>query len=224
MKQLKIIIKARDIVENCISFIDVNYTDTILRGNQYFDIIQKNLIVKNNCSTPLTIPARILFSQVDNQSSTFNALIKRTTIAPGTTINLPVYYNGIYKGLLNTLTYNFKLINTNITYIINTVNNDTPGTITDLTFELNNRTTRVFVMSDFTTIYNDPDGNQIAFVIIEGGVSHIYYNNIPYVSGTEVPVADIVAGKLKTVAPDQNAGIVYISTLKIKDDNNNIII
>ena len=111
----------------------------------------------------------------------------------------------------------------NITYSINTSNNDLPGSIGNLTLESGNRVNRPFTVADFTNIYSDPDGNQIAFVIIEGGVGHIQYNNAPYVSGTNVPIADVAAGKLVAIAPNQNAVAVYISTLKVKDDNNLII-
>lgn len=223
MKQLKIIIKARDIVENCIVVLDTVYTDVILRNHQYFNSTQKSLRVKNNCATALTLPARTLFTQTDNNGSTFKGTINNTLIGAGATVNVPVYYNGEYKSNIFTATYNFTLVNTYITYSINTSNNDLPGSIGNLTLESGNRVNRPFTVADFTNIYSDPDGNQIAFVIIEGGVGHIQYNNAPYVSGTNVPIADVAAGKLVAIAPNQNAVAVYISTLKVKDDNNLII-
>ena len=223
MKQLKIITKRKDTVDLCIDIIGNNYVDTIVRDFAYFDVVQQSLTVKNNCETELILPARTLFVQQDANGSTFKATVKNTVIPVGASIEIPVYYNGVYKGDLSTVLYTFTLLNTNINYRINTSSNDTLGTITDINLISSNRVNRTFSLNDFTSHFSDPDEDTIKSVIIEGDVSYLLLNGISYTQGTKISASDINTGKLVAKAPNQNDAKTYLTTYKIEDSKNKII-
>ena len=61
-----------------------------------------------------------------------------------------------------------------------------------------------FLLTDFTSKYNDIDGNALDGVIISGGTSNFVLQGLPLVSGTEITPTQISSGYLKYVSPNVN--------------------
>lgn len=218
-------IKGKDTLDKCI--IPVNnttYLDSINKSFDYVDHSQYSITVNNGCGTAFVLPAQVLFTQVDNLGSTFEASIKDTVIPANTTIQVPVYYNGIYNGVQTDPTYTFVLNGVTINYKLLIIIPDTLGSIVEFTINLGNRVDRVFTPSDFTTHFTDPNGDTIVKVYLLGDVNTITFNNAPYVANTPVTMQDIQLGKLKHVAPNIDpynsvTGLYY----KVEDNLGNII-
>ena len=225
MKTLTLKIKGIDTISNCIKVINTStYTDTITKNQQYNNVSTKSIKVVNNCNKEFLLSGKTLFAQQDNLGSTFTASINDTIIGANATIDIPVYYNGVYKGTDISPVYTFTLNGYNITYNLNINIPDTLGTINDFTISLNNRQNYTFKVSDFTSHYSDVDGDTISSVYFYGNVNNLRYNNIGYVENTEVPISDIQAGKVTFIAPNQDVLSSININYKVKDNKLNIII
>ena len=225
MKTLTLKIKGIDTIGNCIKVVNTStYTDTITKNQQYNNVSTKSIKVTNNCNKDFLLSGKTLFIQQDNLGSTFTASINATTISANTTVDIPVYYNGVYKGTDISPVYTFTLNGYNITYNLNINIPDTLGDINDFTISLNNRQNYTFKVLDFTSHYSDIDGDTISSVYFYGNVNNLRYNNIGYVENTEIPISDIQAGKVVFNAPNQNALSSININYKIKDNKGKIII
>lgn len=225
MKTLTLKIKGINTIGNCIKVVNTStYTDTITKNQQYNNVSTKSIRVVNNCNTDFLLSGKTLFTQQDNLGSTFTASINATTISANTTVDIPVYYNGVYKGTDISPVYTFTLNGYNITYNLNINIPDTLGDINDFTISLNNRQNYTFKVIDFTSHYSDIDGDTISSVYFYGNVNNLRYNNIGYVENTEIPLSDIQAGKVVFNAPNQNALSSININYKIKDNKGKIII
>ena len=225
MKTLTLKIKGINTIGNCIKVVNTStYTDTITKNQQYNNVSTKSIRVVNNCNTAFLLSGKTLFTQQDNLGSTFTASINDTTISANTTVDIPVYYNGVYKGTDISPVYTFTLNGYNITYNLNINIPDTLGDINDFTISLNNRQNYTFKVIDFTSHYSDIDGDTISSVYFYGNVNNLRYNNIGYVENTEIPISDIQAGKVVFNAPNQNALSSININYKIKDNKGKIII
>ena len=225
MKTLTLKIKGIDTIGNCIKVVNTStYTDTITKNQQYNNVSVKSIRVVNNCNKDFLLSGKTLFTQQDNLGSTFTATINDTTISANTTVDIPVYYNGVYKGTDISPVYTFTLNGYNITYNLNINIPDTLGDINDFTISLNNRQNYTFKVLDFTSHYSDIDGDTISSVYFYGNVNNLRYNNIGYVENTEIPISDIQAGKVVFNAPNQNALSSININYKIKDNKGKIII
>ena len=225
MKTLTLKIKGIDTLGNCIKVVNTStYTDTITKNQQYNNVSTKSIKVTNNCNKDFLLSGKTLFIQQDNLGSTFTATINDTTISANTTVDIPVYYNGVYKGTDISPVYTFTLNGYNITYNLNINIPDTLGTINDFTISLNNRQNYTFKVLDFTSHYSDVDGDTISSVYFYGNVNNLRYNNIGYVENTEIPISDIQAGKVVFNAPNQDALSSINISYKIKDSKGKIII
>ena len=225
MKTLTLKIKGINTIGNCIKVVNTStYTDTITKNQQYNNVSTKSIRVVNNCNTAFLLSGKTLFIQQDNLGSTFTASINATTISANTTVDIPVYYNGVYKGTDISPVYTFTLNGYNITYNLNINIPDTLGDINDFTISLNNRQNYTFKVLDFTSHYSDIDGDTISSVYFYGNVNNLRYNNIGYVENTEIPISDIQAGKVVFNAPNQNALSSININYKIKDNKGKIII
>lgn len=224
MKTLTLKIKGIDTIGNCIKVVNTStYTDTITKNQQYNNVSTKSIRVVNNCNTDFLLSGKTLFTQQDNLGSTFTASINATTISANTTVDIPVYYNGVYKGTDISPVYTFTLNGYNITYNLNINIPDTLGDINDFTISLNNRQNYTFKVIDFTSHYSDIDGDTISSVYFYGNVSNLRYNNIGYVENTEIPISDIQAGKVVFNAPNQDALSSININYKVKDNKGKII-
>lgn len=225
MKTLTLKIKGINTIGNCIKVVNTStYTDTITKNQQYNNVSTKSIRVVNNCNTAFLLSGKTLFTQQDNLGSTFTASINDTNIGANATVDIPVYYNGVYKGTDISPVYTFTLNGYNITYNLNINIPDTLGDINDFTVSLNNRQNYTFKVIDFTSHYSDIDGDTISSVYFYGNVSNLRYNNIGYVENTEIPISDIQAGKVVFNAPNQNALSSININYKIKDNKGKIII
>ena len=225
MKTLTLKIKGIDTIGNCIKVVNTStYTDTITKNQQYNNVSTKSIKVTNNCNKDFLLSGKTLFIQQDNLGSTFTASINATTISANTTVDIPVYYNGVYKGTDISPVYTFTLNGYNITYNLNINIPDTLGDINDFTISLNNRQNYTFKVLDFTSHYSDIDGDTISSVYFYGNVNNLRYNNIGYVENTEIPISDIQAGKVVFNAPNQDALSSININYKIKDNKGNIIL
>ena len=224
MKTLTLKIKGINTIGNCIKVVNTStYTDTITKNQQYNNVSTKSIRVVNNCSTTFLLSGKTLFIQQDNLGSTFTASINDTTILANATVDIPVYYNGVYKGTDISPVYTFTLNGYNITYNLNINIPDTLGDISDFTVSLNNRQNYTFKVLDFTSHYSDIDGDTISSVYFYGNVSNLRYNNIGYVENTEIPISDVQAGKVVFNAPNQDALSSININYKVKDNKGKII-
>ena len=225
MKTLTLKIKGIDTIGNCIKVVNTStYTDTITKNQQYNNASVKSIRVVNNCNKDFLLSGKTLFTQQDNLGSTFTASINATTISANTTVDIPVYYNGVYKGTDISPVYTFTLNGYNITYNLNINIPDTLGDINDFTISLNNRQNYTFKVLDFTSHYSDIDRDTISSVYFYGNVNNLRYNNIGYVENTEIPISDIQAGKVVFKAPNQDVLSSININYKIKDSKGKIII
>ena len=225
MKTLTLKIKGIDTIGNCIKVVNTStYTDTITKNQQYNNASVKSIRVVNNCNKEFLLSGKTLFTQQDNLGSTFTASINDTTISANATVDIPVYYNGVYKGTDISPVYTFTLNGYNITYNLNINIPDTLGDINDFTISLNNRQNYTFKVLDFTSHYSDIDGDTISSVYFYGNVNNLRYNNIGYVENTEIPISNIQAGKVVFNAPNQDALSSINISYKIKDSKGKIII
>ena len=225
MKTLTLKIKGIDTIGNCIKVVNTStYTDTITKNQQYNNVSTKSIKVTNNCNKDFLLSGKTLFTQQDNLGSTFTATINASTISANTTVDIPVYYNGVYKGTDISPVYTFTLNGYNITYNLNINIPDTLGDINDFTISLNNRQNYTFKVLDFTSHYSDVDGDTISSVYFYGNVNNLRYNNIGYVENTEISISDIQAGKIVFNALNQDALSSINISYKIKDSKGKIII
>ena len=225
MKTLTLKIKGIDTIGNCIKVNNTStYTDTIIKNQQYNNVSTKSIKVINNCNKAFLLSGKTLFIQQDNLGSTFTASINETTIGANATVDIPVYYNGVYKGTDISPVYTFTLNGYNITYNLNINIPDTLGTISAFTITLNNKQNYVFKVLDFTSHYSDVDGDTISSIYFYGNVSNLRYNNIAYIENTEIPISDIQAGKVVFNAPNQDALSSININYKVKDNKGKIII
>lgn len=225
MKTLTLKIKGIDTIGNCIKVVNTSsYTDTIIKNQQYNNVSVKSIRVVNNCNKDFLLSGKTLFTQQDNLGSTFTATINDTTISANTTVDIPVYYNGVYKGTDISPVYTFTLNGYNITYNLNINIPDTLGTIRDFTVTLSNKQDYTFNVLDFTSHYYDVDGDSISSVYFYGNVSNLRYNNIGYIENTEIPISDIQAGKVIFKSPNQDIMSSININYKVKDNKGKIII
>lgn len=225
MKTLTLKIKGINTIGNCITVNNTSsYTDTIIKNQQYNNVSIKSIKVVNHCNKEFLLSGKTLFTQQDNLGSTFTASINDTNIGANATVDIPIYYNGVYKGTDISPVYTFTLNGYNITYNLNINIPDTLGDINDFTISLNNRQNYTFKVLDFTSHYSDIDGDTISSVYFYGNVNNLRYNNIGYVENTEIPISDIQAGKVVFNAPNQNALSSININYKIKDNKGKIII
>ena len=225
MKTLTLKIKGNNTIGNCITVNNISsYTDTIIKNQQYNNVSVKSIRVVNNCNKDFLLSGKTLFTQQDNLGSTFTATINDTTISANTTVDIPVYYNGVYKGTDISPTYTFTLNGYNVTYNLNINIPDILGTISNFTVSLTNKQDYTFKILDFTSHYSDVDGDTISSVYFYGNVNNLRYNNIGYVENTEIPISDIQAGKVIFKAPNQDIMSSININYKVKDNKGKIII
>lgn len=222
---LELKIKGKDTIIRCLLVDNSNmYEDTITKYANYNNISTKTIKVTNKCKTGLVLPMQELFMQQDNVGSTFKARIDNTPIPAGQTVDVPVYYNGIYRGASLAPVFNFIINGTPVIYKLNVVNNDILGTIESFLIEKENGEDHVFTMNDFLSHYNDPDiTDTIRSVSFTGNVLSLRYQGVAYVVGTEVPVSDIILGQLVNIAPAYAGELEVTFTYKVTDTNDNII-
>ena len=190
----------------------INYTDTIIKDYNYTGQTSKVIKIVNNCNTSFVLNAQNIFTETSSGSN-FVASVNTTTIPGNTTVDVPVYYNGSYKGSSLTLVYTINVNGTTATYTLNVTVPDSEPVTQDVKLPLANRKNKT--LSSLDLIYYDPDGDPITNVRFIGDTSRLYtdsgYTN-NYVSGTELPINFVLYYK----APDQDALYSYQVQYNVK--------
>lgn len=189
-----------------------NYTDSIIRDTLYAGQSPKHITVVNTCETAFIVPAQNIFTDTNNGGN-FIASISATTIQGNSTINIPVAYNGTYKGTNNNPVYNLSLNGSTATYTLTILTADSPPITQDNTINLANRVNATITSSNL--IYSDPNSDPVTNVRFFGDVSKLYTDSgltTPYVANTELPIGFALYFK----APDQDAAATYQVSYNVK--------
>ena len=189
-----------------------NYTDTIFRETVYSGQTPKYITVVNSCTTAFVVPSQNIFTDTNNGGN-FVASISSTTIQGNTTVNIPVAYNGTYKGTNNNPVYNLSLNGSTATYTLTILTPDSPPVAQDNIINLPNRTDTSIVSSNL--IYSDPNNDPVTNVKFFGDVSKLYTDSgftTQYVANTELPINFTLYFK----APDQDAAATYQVQYSVK--------
>ena len=190
----------------------INYSDSIIKDYVYTGQSSKTIKVVNNCNTSFVLNSQTLFSE-STIGSNFVASIGSTTIPGNTTVDVPVYYNGSYKGDLLSLNYVITINGTTANYNINVIIPDVAPVTQDSTIELANRENKIISSTDL--IYSDLNGDPITNVRFIGDTSRLFTDSghtVQYISGTELPITFILYYK----APDQDPLYSYQIQYNVK--------
>ena len=202
-----------DTYESCIKLKpNTNYTDTIFRDTGYAGQTPKYITVVNSCTTSFVVPSQNIFTDTNNGGN-FIASISSTNIPGNSTVNIPVAYNGIYKGANNNPVYNLSLNGSTATYTLTILTPDSPPVTQDNTINLANRTNTTVTSSNL--IYSDPNSDPVTNVRFFGDVSKLYTDSgltTQYVANTELPIGFTLYFK----APDQDAAATYQVSYNVK--------
>lgn len=181
----------------------VNYSDAIIQGDDYQDVNQNTISITNMCDAPFDILGLDLFSDNTNGGN-FTASIPSFSIGANQTLNIPVFYNGIYLG--TNLNPNYQIsVNANYaiySLIVTVPFVNSPPEASDIVIELSNRENYVMTIVDFLNHFSDIDNDDLDAVIIEGNTTHYRLNNQSLASGTLIPRALIEQNLLVFIAPD----------------------
>ena len=207
------VLQKEDTYADCIELgTGVNYSDSIIKDYVYTGQSSKTIKVVNNCSTSFILNSQTLFSE-STVGSNFVASIGSTTIPGNTTVDVPVYYNGSYKGDLLSLNYVITINGTTANYNINVIIPDVAPVTQDNTINLANRTNTTVTSSNL--IYSDPNSDPVTNVRFFGDVSKLYTDSgltTQYVVNTELPINFTLYFK----APDQDAAATYQVQYNVK--------
>lgn len=226
MKILKLTVKAIDTLVNCLVLDNTStYTDAIDKNKVYVNVSTNSIKVENKCNTDFSLSGKVLFVQTDVFGSTFTATTNTINIPANSEVDIPVYYNGVYKGDSLIPIYSFTINGKVVLYSL-TVTELPPeetGTISNFEYTLNNRIDYTFKKLDFTSHYISGGTYVIETVSLTGNVSRLKYNGTTYVSGTDIPLSGINNGLLVHVAPLEDIEKESIINYSIKDTDGNIL-
>lgn len=205
MNKIRAFVSAKTMTPvDCVKLLaNTNYSDGIVKGFDYQDVSQTTISIINICSVPFSILGFDLFIETSNGSN-FVANVKDFSIGANQTINIPVYYNGIY--LSNNLNPNYLIqVNANSAVYSLTVSEiqiNNPPIADDIIVDLDNRENKVLDINLFLNHFSDIDGDSLAAVIIEGNTDNYRLNGNPIVSGTQISRPLIEMNQLVFIAPD----------------------
>jgi hypothetical protein len=182
-----------------------NYSDGIIQGFDYQNVNQATISITNICSVPFDILGMELFTDVVDGGN-FTASIPNFSIGPNQTIDIPVFYNGIYLGANLSPNYLIAINSNTAVYslVVSVPQINNPPVATDIIIDLENREDKVLDIDVFLNHFSDIDGDSLAAVIIEGNTSRYTLNGAPLVSGTQIARALIESNYLVFHAPDTN--------------------
>jgi hypothetical protein len=144
-----------------------------------------------------------------------------TTLTGTGSVPLTVYSHPTSTQINQTIpmTFDQSPITLNLTY------NSIPTT-SDIDLNIVNRGEYNFQVSDFTTHFNDFDGDTLIEVMANGIMTGYEYdvngtnNYVPYVAGTWIPINQVT--RLRFKAADQNVAYVQTNPWQGKDSQGNI--
>ena len=195
-----------------------SYSATIVQGDDYNGNSGVNLVFNNFCSEAFTVPSIDWFTDTVDGGN-FRAYTDSFIILPNQEKSIPLKFIGTYLSDVTshvyTLTLNGVSNTFTLTITIHVENN--PPIISNFSKSLENRAEYTFLLTDFTSKYNDIDGNALDGVIISGDTSNFVLQGLPLVSGTEITPTQISSGYLKYVSPNVNTQSQSTVTWYAKD-------
>lgn len=201
----------------------VNYSDTIIKGFDYLGTSQITVSITNYCTVGFEIPQIILFEDI-LQGGNFVAKTASFNINAQQTLNIPVYYSGIY--LSNNLSPNYDIFLNGVSSVyslsITVPVENNPPVITDITIGLNSGEEYVFTVDDFVNHFTDVDGDTLDAVILEGNTSGFTLSGAPIISGQEIPISLVASGQLKKTAVTTSVPLNVANVWKAKDSSGSV--
>lgn len=220
MNRIRISVSAKVMVlSECVKLApSTSYSDGIIKGFEYTGQSQQAVTIVNYCNQPFTVGQINLFSDNSNGGN-FAARLNGFTIGANQTLNIPVYYYGIYLGSNLSPNYTISLNgNTSVyslTVTVPVVNR--PPVVTDIFIERQNRQAYTFTVDDFLNHFTDLDGDSLDAVSIEGDVTGFLLSGSPYVAATWIPKSQINSGLLQFVPTNTDAYTEKTVTWKARD-------
>lgn len=99
---------------------------------------------------------------------------------------------------------------------------DQDPVVTDMTFNIAHKATKVFSATDFTSHYTSPISSALTAIQITGfDLSGYKLNGVNYVSGTEITLFDLQNGALTYTGTNTNSAYTSTVQYKAKDSQNN---
>ena len=182
-----------------------SYSATIVQGDDYNGNSGVNLVFNNFCSEAFTVPSIDWFTDTVDGGN-FRAYTDSFIILPNQEKSIPLKFIGTYLSDVTSHVYTLTLngVNNTFTLTITIPVENNPPIISNFSKLLENRAEYTFLLTDFTSKYNDIDGNALDGVIISGDTSNFVLKGFPLVSGTEITPTHISSGYLKYVSPNVN--------------------
>lgn len=195
-----------------------SYSATIVQGDDYNGNSGVNLVFNNFCSEAFTVPSIDWFTDTVDGGN-FRAYTDSFIILPNQEKSIPLKFIGTYLSDVTHHVYNLTLngVSNTFTLTITIPVENNPPIISNFSKLLENRAEYIFLLSDFTSKYNDIDGNALDGVIISGDTSNFVLQGLPLVSGTEITPTQISSGYLKYVSPNVNTQSQSTVTWYAKD-------
>lgn len=182
-----------------------SYSATIIQGDDYNGNSGVNLVFNNFCSEAFTVPSIDWFTDTVDGGN-FRAYTDSFIILPNQEKSIPLKFIGTYLSDVTSHVYTLTLngVSNTFTLTITIPVENNPPIISNFSKLLENRAEYTFLLTDFTSKYNDIDGNALDGVIISGDTSNFVLQGLPLVSGTEITPTQISSGYLKYVSPNVN--------------------
>ena len=182
-----------------------SYSATIVQGDDYNGNSGVNLVFNNFCSEAFTVPSIDWFTDTVDGGN-FRAYTDSFIILPNQEKSIPLKFIGTYLSDVTSHVYTLTLngVSNTFTLTITIPVENNPPIISNFSKLLENRAEYTFLLTDFTSKYNDIDGNALDGVIISGDTSNFVLQGLPLVSGTEITPTQISSGYLKYVSPNVN--------------------
>ena len=195
-----------------------SYSATIVQGDDYNGNSGVNLVFNNFCSEAFTVPSIDWFTDTVDGGN-FRAYTDSFIILPNQEKSIPLKFIGTYLSDVTSHVYTLTLngVSNTFTLTITIPVENNPPIISNFSKSLENRAEYTFLLIDFTSKYNDIDGNALDGVIISGGTSNFVLQGLPLVSGTEITPTQISSGYLKYVSPNVNTQSQSTVTWYAKD-------
>ena len=195
-----------------------SYSATIVQGDDYNGNSGVNLVFNNFCSEAFTVPSIDWFTDTVDGGN-FRAYTDSFIILPNQEKSIPLKFIGTYLSDITSHVYTLTLngVSNTFTLTITIPVENNPPIISNFSKLLENRAEYTFLLTDFTSKYNDIDGNPLDGVIISGDTSNFVLQGLPLVSGTEITPTQISSGYLKYVSPNVNPQSQSIVSWVAKD-------
>jgi hypothetical protein len=190
MKRLRFVVKAK---------IKTNFTSTEILFLRETQTAKPHQVPYTDGNGFIVADGSVLYTQgIDGQIGYMDIAIDGDQTITGTgDLNLLIkrYPSDMQASEVRTVTVDGSDFDITFLYNSRPINND-------VDIEVDNRTPRVVLLSDFNGYWSDYDNDSLAYITVYNADANLLFNDIAYVNGTPISVADITAGKLKYVPDD----------------------